>query len=605
MKSINIFCILLLSILSLEGTDILREVEFNDGTRLLLKLKDETITFKRFLSNNKIKTIELKLSDTKEVHLTSASPVERLKEITDLLEQLRDENFKQRENAAAKLGSLGDGFQDILKNNIDDSLDPEVRWRLRRILSKLPPKSSLAFDQIRSETGKLKGQVIKFNGTTQYHGAELKLDRESVKSIKQISERFNPDGYFIINDEYSPEIPITNIKIDFNSSLKGKILRAGENINKTYESIGVSFLSMRQNSYLTVSPKEIEGIKHGNSATNHRPIFEGNISARFCNPNNPAESRAVSFLGLHVGLVKPGGTTLIAYDSHDKKIEATTNKDGHQFIGIMSKTPITRFTISANADIDTTFSFDDLIFTNLQNTNGPNDNKTTLLTLKNGDRISCERLAFPSEINKKDQWLTAFPSAKGLRQLNIKMSSVASIKINNLKSDEENSSPHLWCLLEDNSTIKIHLPPELSPNSELGNFSLSELKINALWSSKNTLNYYDGELTVPNEGAAILIRRDPVYVEDYVFNKDSFEGIRKDSSKIKYKFSRMPSIWFRKKINKYELSTNLKLVDGQNIYCSNQSLFSIQKITNTHIILSAAEKKVCSIPLAKINSINF
>ena len=233
MKSINIFCILLLSILSLEGTDILREVEFNDGTRLLLKLKDETITFKRFLSNNKIKTIELKLSDTKEVHLTSASPVERLKEITDLLEQLRDENFKQRENAAAKLGSLGDGFQDILKNNIDDSLDPEVRWRLRRILSKLPPKSSLAFDQIRSETGKLKGQVIKFHGTTQYHGAELKLDRESVKSIKQISERFNPDGYFITNDEYSPDIPITNIKIDFNSSLKGKILRAGENINKT------------------------------------------------------------------------------------------------------------------------------------------------------------------------------------------------------------------------------------------------------------------------------------------------------------------------------------------------------------------------------------
>ena len=185
------------------------------------------------------------------------------------------------------------------------------------------------------------------------------------------------------------------------------------------------------------------------------------------------------------------------------------------------------------------------------------------------------------------------------------MSSVTSIKINNLKSDEENLSPYLWCLLEDNSKIKIHLLHELSPRSELGNLSLSELKINALWSSKNTLNNYDGELTIPNDGAAILIRRDPVYVEDYAFNKDSFEGIRKDSSKIKYKFSRMPSIWFRKKINKYGLSTNLKLVDGQNIYCSKQSLFGIQKITNTHVILSTAKKKVCSIPLAKINSINF
>ena len=83
---------------------------------------------------------------------------------------------------------------------------------------------------------------------------------------------------------------------------------------------------------------------------------------------------------------------MTVFDSNDNKIETTTNREGNQFIGILSKAPITRFTLSANPDIDTTFSFDDLIFTDLQDSNQANG---ALLKLKNGDRISCEKFIFP------------------------------------------------------------------------------------------------------------------------------------------------------------------------------------------------------------------
>ena len=104
MKSIIIIYTLIISSLYLRGADLLRVVEFNDGTRLILSLKDQPINFKCFLNNNEIKDIEINLSDTEELHFSTSQPIERLQKITALLEQLRDENFKQRERAAALLG---------------------------------------------------------------------------------------------------------------------------------------------------------------------------------------------------------------------------------------------------------------------------------------------------------------------------------------------------------------------------------------------------------------------------------------------------------------------------------------------------------------------
>jgi len=602
MKSISIIYTLILSALHLQSADLVREVEFNDGTRLILSLKDQPITFKSFLNNNEIENIELNLSDTNELHFTTSQPVERLQQINGLLEQLRDDNFRQRERAAAELSTISNGFQNILKTNIENSLDPEVRWRLRRIISNLPTQNSLGFDQLRSKSRRLKGQIINFTNTTQYHGSTITLSRSSVKAIKQIPEKLTDSGYLIINEENSSEIPITNIKIDFNLSPEGKILRAGQNINKTYERTGVSFTSLRPNSYLTVSPKEIEGIQQGNSATNHRPLFEGGISAHFCDPENPKESRSVSFIGLRVGLVKPGGTTLTAFGSDNHKIDATTIREGNQFIGIYSKTPISRFTLTANSDIDTTFSFDDLIFTDLQNLNEANG---SLLTLKNGDRISCERFVFPEHLNREEQSLIAFPSSKSLANLNIKMKNILSIHNRKLNEENKNLPPHLWCLLNDGSILKVDHSTEMLPKTDLGNFPLNKLKINAIWTSGKELIEHNHDLNVPINGAAILIRKDPVYVESFTINNNSFEGTRKDSSKVKYVFSRMPSIWFNKKPEQYQSDMHLTLVDGQQIHCSNQSLFSISKITETHVILKILKGKELSLPFEEIHSMDF
>ena len=605
MKSISIISILILTSAWLRGDGLLREVTFNDGTQIVLRLKDQNITFKRFLNNNEIKNLELNLSEINELHFTSSHPIKRLQKITGLLDQLRDENFKQRENAAAKLEPLADGFQNILKTNIENSLDPEVRWRLRRILNNLPPQRALGFDQLRSKTNRFKGQVIEFNDIAQYHGSAISLNRSSVKSIKEIPNKILRSGHSVITDINSPEIPITNMKIDFNSSLQGKILRAGQNINRTYEKIGLSFLSSRANSYLTVSPKEIGGIQQGNSATNHHPLFEGNISGRFCNPENPAETRAVSFLGLRVGLVKPGGTTLTAFDANNKKIEATTSINGNQFIGIFSKVPITHFTINANSEIDPTFSFDDLIFTELLSTTGNDSTGRTILTLKNGDRISCRNFIFPDNLNDKGQEMIIFPLSQSLNRLSIKLDKIASIHFNHSLSEDENPTPHLWCLLNDNSKLKINYSPGVTPKTAIGEIPLTLLNLNALWPSGKKLIRPDKKLTVPNNGAAILIRKDPVYLENYKIHMDSFEGDRKDSSKIKYIFSRMPSIWLNSETAYLQPSMALTLVDGQEINFSAQSLFSSPKFTQKGATLRVKKNKELSLPFEKILSIRF
>ena len=605
MKSISIISILILTSSWVWGDGLLREVTFNDGTRLVLRLKDQSITFKNFLNNNETKSLELNLSEINELHFTSSNPIQRLDKINELLDQLRDENFKKRENAAAKLGSLADGFQSILKTNIENSLDPEVRWRLQRVLNNLPPQRSLGFDQMRSKTNKFKGQIIGFSDTAKYHGSAIPLNRTSVKSIKEISDKILRSGHSVITDINSPEIPITNTMIDFNSSPEGKILRAGQNINRIYEKVGVSFLSLRPNSYLTVSPKEIEGIQRGNSATNHRPLFEGNISGRFCNPENPVENRAVSFLGLRVGQVKPGGTTLTAFDSNNKKIEATTNSDGNQFIGISSKAPITHFTINANSEIDPTFSFDDLIFTELQSTNGNDSTGRTLLTLKNGDRISCKNFIFPNNLNDKDKELIIFPSSESLEKLSIKLNKIAAIHFNHSVPQDENPTPHLWCLLNDNSKLKINYNTGANPTTEIGEFPLSQLSLNAIWPSGKTLIGAEEKLTIPHNGAAILIRKDPVYVENYEIKSDSFEGTRKDSSKIKYIFSRMPSVWLNNSAEQLHLDMALTLIDGQKINFSSQSLFSYSKFTEKGVTLKLSGNKVFSLPFEKILSIYF
>ena len=122
-----------------------------------------------------------------------------------------------------------------------------------------------------------------------------------------------------------------------------------------------------------------------------------------------------------------------------------------------------------------------------------------------------------------------------------------------------------------------------------------------LWKIKGQ----NDELTIPNNGAAILIRKDPVYVENYIINNDKFEGTRNDSSKIRYIFSRMPSIWFNSKSHPHIAGLSLTLVDGQKIHCSQESLFSIEKITEHNVILQTTNSKELSIPFDKIHSLNF
>ena len=54
---------------------------------------------------------------------------------------------------------IGNGYQENIRRIIPDSLDPEVRWRLRETLNKLPPQNEHALDRVRTTDGTKIGYI--------------------------------------------------------------------------------------------------------------------------------------------------------------------------------------------------------------------------------------------------------------------------------------------------------------------------------------------------------------------------------------------------------------------------------------------------------------
>ena len=548
----------------------------------------------------KLPPFDITFNDIFELKLSSNPPEDFLLKFKNSINNLRHQNFKTRENAASVILNLGDGFQNIIKKTINDSLDPEVRWRLREIVKILPPQINSGFDILRSPEGQFSGYSSHFVVKGKYLGELIYLNRNDIKSIE--SDQY-PVEVKVFHGLNKTNQPIPDIHIDFEESLQGEILKEGYNINDSYNKYGLA-LSTR-NSYLTVTNIDIPGVSGNYSATNFKPIYEGEIRGNFIQ-NNSYNPSGINYLGLRLGLIKPGSTIVKIYDSDMNQLAQTTTKSlNNELINFISPIPISHFSIQPIKSISPTVAISDIWFTKPKEKHPVIKNGEPMIVMKNGDRIKCKQIEFIPHLTEDEPDIIISPRTNFSKKLKIKNYLIKSF-VFSTKANANNiiSKKVFWVLLEDGTRLLMQQTNENEPTSSLNSLPISKLSVSAIWSSREKIVTASTNLNLNKSQAAIFIRKDPIYLNDFSINQDSVSGYRNDGTKITYQFSRVPTIWIKELKNKFEQKTTINLKDGQKIKCGRGCLHQIQSL-NEHRAKIKFEEHFLNIPKELIQSIEF
>ena len=109
--------------------------------------------------------------------------------------------------------------------------------------------------------------------------------------------------YRIFEFEYNKlinNLPLYDVKIDFENSFNDKTLTEGRSINNAFEDLGV--ILNAEPSFLTISSVLIPEVSGKYSATNSNPLYEGTINGRFIDSKSKRKL-GVNKLAFSLGLI--------------------------------------------------------------------------------------------------------------------------------------------------------------------------------------------------------------------------------------------------------------------------------------------------------------
>ena len=545
-----------------------------DDSKIILDSKSLNLHFTPTDDFNELPSFNFKLDDILELKLSLNKPKDNISSFQNAINNLRHPNFKTRENAASHIIRLGNGFQNIIKKTINNSFDPEVRWRLREALKKLPVQTNSGFDQLRTLKGKYSGHINDFKIESTFLGQKIILHRSEIKSIHRLNPSDRPSVFY---GKKESTRPITDILIDFEDSLQDEGLKEGNRINDKYINYGIRLGT--KSSYLTVSNITIPGVSGKYSATNFNPIYEGEIRGSFTEINSPNPS-GVHYLGLSLGLIKPESVVISIYDNKMNEITSAKTKSlNSESINFVSYIPISHFKIQPISNISPTVVISDLWFTKPKKRYPETIDGVPIIIMKSGDQIKCKQLKFTSSLKGDDSYVIISPNANFSKELKIRNDSIKSfIFSTESKIKDMDSKKYFWALLEDGTKLIMQLTDKSEPISKLNNLPINKLSLSAIWSANGKIMNPQDNFKLKRNEAAIFIRKDPIYINDFLINQDSISGKRNDGTKITYQFSRVPTIWIKEPQKKIEKVTTINLKDGQKIECSKESLHKIHSL---------------------------
>ena len=571
---------LALSSISVEALE--RLVVFRDGTRIQINLPDFEFALKIAQAGQDNRRVTVSLGETSQVTFSEMPALKRVDRIKTALNELRHEQFAIRESAANMLARLGSGYRGLLEDTLASSFDPEIKWRLRRVLKELPIYTTDDFDRVRIKNKSYVGEFSQWNIAATFRGSDITLNRTTVKSITAPNSTSGTKTLtHPITDLTDQLVPLTVSKIDFERRPSGKILRAGENIHQAFVDWGAVFSTSISRSFVSVNRYNIEGAGGGMSAATHDPLYEGELTIRFCKPGSVEKPAGVTFAGCWLGVVKPGGTSLIAYNEEDKEIgRVETSKKGSQFLGIKSNVAIAKIMLVPNPSIDTNFAIDDLIFEAPSPLAGALNPSLFSVTLNDGSKISCKSIETRDFSDQNSEFLILRPGVSFTDEISVSADHVVNIFPPSAKHqaiERQPGSP--WCKLIDGSQIILEPSTNGMLFSKIGNFTAEQLPLSSIWSPSRKLQASPREeLSIPNGGAAIIMRTDPLYLNSYKLSEGKFSGIRPDGAMVNYSYKRLPTIWIRNKLDLHPSSGRIELIDGQKIHFGETCLTTSCKV---------------------------
>lgn len=559
-----------------------------DGSKIILDPQSLNLHFTPTEDFNELPSLQFKLDDILELKLSLKKPKDIISNFQNAINNLRHPNFKTRENAASDIMRFGNGFQNIIKKTINNSFDPEVRWRLREVLKKLPAQTNSGFDQLRTLKGKYSGYINDFKIESKFLGQKIIVHRSEIKSIHRLNPSVKSSVFYGKNESKQP---ITDILIDFEEVLQDESLKEGNRINEKYINYGLSLGT--KNSYLTVSNITIPGVSGKYSATNFNPIYEGEIRGSFTQINSLNPS-GVHYLGLRLGLIKPESVIVSIYDNNMNEItKAKTKSLNSELINFVSYIPISHFRIQPNSNISATVAISDLWFTNPKKRYPESSDGMPIIVMKSGDQIKCKQLKFASSLNGNDANVIVSPKTNFSKELKIRNDLIKSfIFSTESKLRNIDSKKNFWALLEDGTKLIMQLNDNSEPISKFNNLPINKLSLSAIWSANGKMINPPVSLNFKRNEAAIFIRKDPIYLNEFLINQNSISGKRNDGTKITYQFSRVPTIWIKEPQKKIGRVTTINLKDGQKIECGKECLHKIHSLNELGVKIKFGDKYI-------------
>ena len=132
----------------------------------------------------------------------------------------------------------------------------------------------------------------------------------------------------------------------------------------------------------------------GLSAATHQPLWEGEITIRFCKPGREKIPAEITHFGLWIAHVLPNGTALHAFDFKGRELGVIrTKNNGNEFLAVALSVPIHTLRVVPNIQIDPNYTLDDFIYTPPQTVDSTHPDRYTTL-FENGERIACADVTF-------------------------------------------------------------------------------------------------------------------------------------------------------------------------------------------------------------------
>jgi hypothetical protein len=390
-----------------EETTVPRYLEFRDGSVIKLPVVDEEWKVTLLRADGKLETSTVRLSSLDRLLLMPEPVLEQKKALLEVIRQLGADKFLEREQAQDRLIKMGAGIRADLLGALDVYTDLEIRSRIEQILAKMPPlppgqqvKATDTFDHFFTRE-LLHGDAGEGSIPVRIDGQTRRLGRKDVRGLSVKSPdpnelpaaRRTPAGFRRIE---AADFPPGCLEESFETAPSGRKLVVGENIEKLFISKGFTLSTSIGTSFVSVNDFVVHGKSRGLSAATHQPLFQGQLTIRFCKPGNENVPAGVTHFGLWIAHVMPRGTAMVAYDLQGRELgRIETTREGHEFLGIQSSVPIHRIVIVPNLQIDPDYTLDDFIYLLARGDTAHPEKH--LVQFADGERVLCSDVSFAQQ----------------------------------------------------------------------------------------------------------------------------------------------------------------------------------------------------------------